>query len=289
LTTGRRLYRIPLRGASVVLGERTLVMGILNVTPDSFAGGAFGDAEAAVAHGLRLFEDGADWVDVGGESTRPGAEPVATGEELRRVLPVVEGLRRRGAGPISVDTTKAAVARAALDAGADLVNDVSGFGYDPAMATLVAERGVPAVLMHLRGRFAEVHRAPAYRDVMAEVIAELAAALGRAARAGVPRENTLVDPGIGFSKDAAHSLEALRRLPELQALDRPLLVGASRKSFIGHVLELPVERRLMGTAAAVASCVMLGAHVVRVHDAREMVEVVRVCDAIRGDAASRAA
>jgi dihydropteroate synthase len=289
LTTGRRLYRIPLRGAPLVLGERTLVMGILNVTPDSFAGGSATGLDAAVAHGLRLFEDGADWVDVGGESTRPGAAPVTAPEERRRVVPVVEALRRRGAGPISVDTTKAEVARAALDAGADLVNDVSGFGYDPAMATLVASRGVPAVLMHLRGRFAEIHRAPAYRDVMAEVAGELGAALARAEAAGVPREHTLVDPGIGFSKDPSHSLETLRRLPELQALDRPILVGPSRKSFIGHVLDLPVEGRLLGTAAAVASCVMLGAHVVRVHDVREMVEVVRVCDAIRGPAAGRAA
>ena len=289
MSTGRRLYRIPLRGAPVVLGERTLVMGILNVTPDSFAGGVGSGPGSAVAHGLRLFEDGADWVDVGGESTRPGAQPVAAEEERRRVVPVVEALRRRGAGPISVDTTKAEVARAALDAGADMVNDVSGFGYDPAMATLIASRGVPAVLMHLRGGFAEIHRAPAYRDVMAEVAGELEAALTRAERAGVPREHTLVDPGIGFSKDAWHSLETLRRLPELIALDRPILVGPSRKSFIGRVLDLPVERRLLGTAAAVASCVMLGAHVVRVHDVREMVEVVRVCDAIRGSAGGRAA
>ena len=272
-----------------MLGERTLVMGILNLTPDSFAGGTPKGADAAVAHGLRLFEEGADWVDVGGESTRPGASPVEAPEELLRVIPVVEELRRRGAGPISTDTTKAAVARAALDAGADLVNDVSGFGYDPAMAGLVARRGVPVVLMHLRGGPAEIHRAPAYRDVMGEVSAELGAALARAAAAGVPREHTLVDPGIGFSKDAGHSLETLRRLPELTALDRPLLVGPSRKSFIGRVLELPVERRLLGTAGAVAACVMLGVHVVRVHDVREMVEVVRVCDAIRGDAARRAA
>ena len=288
MTTERRLYRIPLRGASVVLGERTLVMGILNVTPDSLAGGTLG-AEEALARGLRLFEEGADWLDVGGESTRPGAEPVAAAEELRRVVPVIEALRRRGCGPLSVDTTKAEVAAAALDGGADIVNDVSGFGYDPAMAALVARRGVPAVLMHLRGGPAERHRAPAYADVMGEVKAELAAALGRAEAAGVARERTLVDPGIGFSKEAAHSLEALRRLPELAALDRPLLVGPSRKSFIGRVLDLPVERRLLGTAGAVAASVMLGAHVVRVHDVREMVEVVRVCDAIRGDAARRAA
>jgi dihydropteroate synthase len=273
----------------VVLGERTLVAGILNLTPDSFAGAGALEPEAALAQGLRLFEEGADWVDVGGESTRPGARPVAAAEEIRRVVPVIEALVRRGAGPISVDTTKAEVARAALDAGSDLVNDVSGFGYDPAMASLVAARGVPVVLMHLRGGFAEMHHAPAYRDVMGEIVAELKQALARAEQAGVAREMTLVDPGIGFSKDAAHSLEALRRLPELDVLERPVLVGPSRKSFIGRVLDLPVERRLMGTAAAVAACVMHGAHVVRVHDVREMVEVVRVCDAIRGSAAGRAA
>jgi dihydropteroate synthase len=287
LSAERRLYRVPIRGASVVLGERTLVMGILNVTPDSFAGSV--PLDNAVTHGLRLFEEGADWVDVGGESTRPGATPVPVDEERRRVVGVIEALARRGAGPLSIDTTKAAVAKAALDAGADIVNDVSGFGYDPAMAALVAKRGVPAVLMHLRGGFADVHEAPTYRDVMAEVTSELAETLARAERAGVPRDRTLVDPGIGFSKDASHSLETLRRLPELKALDRPILVGPSRKSFIGRVLDLPVERRLLGTAAAVASCVVLGAHVVRVHDVREMLEVVRVCDAIRGSAPGRAA
>jgi dihydropteroate synthase len=288
LITARRLFRIPLRGAPVVLGERTLVMGILNVTPDSFAGGLPGKDEA-VAHGLELFEQGADWLDVGAESTRPGARPVPAAEEIGRLVPVIEALRRCRCGPLSVDTTKAEVARAALDAGCDLVNDVSGFGYDPAMAGLVAERGVPAVLMHLRGSFGEMHQAPAYRDLMAELVAELRAALARAEAAGVAREHTLVDPGIGFSKDAGHSLEALRRLPELQALERPILVGPSRKSFIGRVLELPVERRLLGTAAAVAACVLNGAHVVRVHDVPEMLEVVRVCDAIRGEAAARAA
>ena len=265
-------------------------MGVLNVTPDSFSdGGRLAGVEAAVARGLRMFEEGADWVDVGGESTRPGAEAVAADEEALRVAPVVEGLRRRGAGPVSVDTTKASVAAAALDAGADLVNDVSAFGYDPAMASLVARRGVPAVLMHLRGGFGEMHRAPAYRDVMGEVVGELGSALARAEAAGVARERLILDPGIGFSKDAGHSLAALRRLAEMEALDRPVLVGPSRKSFIGAVLDLPVEGRLMGTAAAVAACVLLGAHVVRVHDVREMVEVVRVADAIRGDAAGRAA
>jgi dihydropteroate synthase len=264
-----------------VLGERTFVMGVLNVTPDSFSdGGRLPTAEAAVAHGLGLLESGADWVDVGGESTRPGAARVTSEEEIRRVVPVVEGLRRRGAGAISVDTTKATVARAALDAGADLVNDVSAFGLDPAMAPLVASRQVPAVLMHSRGGFEDRHREPAYRDVAAEVVSELGEVLARAEEAGVPREQVIVDPGIGFAKDAAHSLEALARLDALAALDRPVLVGPSRKSFIGKVLDLPVERRLMGTAAAVAACVLLGAHVVRAHDVAEMLEVVRVCDAI---------
>jgi dihydropteroate synthase len=281
---------MPIRGASTALGEQTLVVGVLNVTPDSFSdGGTLVSGDAAVAHGLALFEDGADWVDVGGESTRPGALPVPADEEARRVVPVIEGLRRRGAGPLSVDTTKAAVARSALDAGADLVNDVSAFGYDPGMAGLVAARGVPAVLMHLRGGFAQMHRSPAYRDVMDEIVAELEEAIARAEAAGVARDRLIVDPGIGFSKDAAHSLEAIRRIGELETLDRPVLVGPSRKSFIGKVLDLPVQRRLLGTAAAVAACVLGGAHLVRVHDVREMVEVVRVADAIRGDAAGRAA
>ncbi len=272
-------------------GAGPYLLGVLNVTPDSFSdGGRLADADAAIARGMELFAEGADWLDVGGESTRPGATQVAVEEETRRVAPVIEGLRRRGAGPLSVDTSKAAVARAALEAGADLVNDVSGFGYDPAMAPLLAARRVPAVLMHLRGGFAEMHRAPSYADVMGEIVSELGEALARAERAGVERRLLIVDPGLGFSKDAVHSLEALRRLPELGALDRPVLVGPSRKSFIGKLLDLPVERRLMGTAAAVASAVLLGAHVVRVHDVAEMVEVVRVADAVRGDpGAARAA
>jgi len=257
-------------------------MGVLNVTPDSFSdGSAFARVDDAVRHGLGMFEGGADVVDVGGESTRPGgAARVDAEEEARRVVPVIEALRRRGAGPLSIDTTKAEVARAALDGGADLVNDVSGFRFDAGMAPLVARRGVPAVLMHLRGDFDEMHRRPAYGDVMGEVKAELLEALRRGGEAGVERSAMIVDPGIGFAKDAEHSLEALRRLGELSALDRPVLVGPSRKSFIGKVLDLPVGERLMGTAAAVAACVFGGAHLVRVHDVREMAQVVRVCDAI---------
>lgn len=260
-------------------------MGVLNVTPDSFSDGACPDADGALARGLRLFEEGADIVDVGGESTRPGrATRVSAEEERRRVVPVIERLRAKGPGLLSVDTTKAEVARAALEAGADMVNDVSGFSFDPALAGVVAERGVPAVVMHLRGDFTTMHREPRYDDVMGEIVAELREGLARGERAGVPRDQLVVDPGIGFAKDAGHSIEALRRLPELEALDRPILVGPSRKSFIGKVLDLPVGERLMGTAGAVAASILGGAHLVRVHDVAEMVQVARMCDAILGSA-----
>jgi dihydropteroate synthase len=264
-------------------------MGVLNVTPDSFSdggrffpdGGGSCSPEAAAEHGLRLFAEGADIVDVGGESTRPGgAARVEAAEEVRRVVPVVKRLRAQGAGFLSVDTTRAEVAAAALDAGADLVNDVSGFRFDPGLAPLVARRGVPAVLMHLRGDFAGMHRRPSYDDVAGEVASELRERVEEARRAGVRDEQLILDPGIGFAKDAAHSLEVLSRLPELGALERPLLLGPSRKSFIGQVLDLPVGERLLGTAAAVAACVLGGAHLVRVHDVREMAQVARLCDAI---------
>ena len=259
-------------------------MGVLNVTPDSFSDGGLAEGPAqATRRGMSLFEEGADIVDVGGESTRPGDRiALSAEEEIRRVVPLIEALRHRGAGPLSVDTTKAAVAAAALDAGADIVNDVSGFTFDPRLASVVARHGVPAVVMHLRGDFAAIHREPSYQDVMGEVVAELRQRIGVAEAAGMSRAQLIVDPGLGFAKNAEHSLEVLRRLPEMDALDRPILVGPSRKSFIGKVLDLPVGERLMGTAAAVAASVLAGAHVVRVHDVRAMVEVARMCDAIRG-------
>lgn len=285
VTVARPRYRLPVRDGEVVLGERTWVMGILNATPDSFSdGGHFASPDAAIAHGLSLFEAGADVVDVGGESTRPGGGRVEPDEERRRVVPVIEGLRRRSAGLVCVDTSRTDVARAALDAGADLVNDVSGFRFEPGLARLVADRRVPAILMHLRGRFETMHEPNRYADLAGDVASELEAALRAAERAGVARSSVLVDPGLGFSKDAAQTLEMLRRLPELTQLGRPIVVGPSRKSFLGRVLGLPSGERLLGTAAAVAACVLAGAHVVRVHDVREMVQVARVCDAIRDDA-----
>jgi dihydropteroate synthase len=282
----RRRYRLTLRGQECVLGERTWVMGVLNVTPDSFSdGGRYGDEAAAVASGLAMFAAGADVVDVGGESTRPGAAASVDAQtEIGRVVPVVRALRARSTGWISVDTTKAAVAEAALAAGADMVNDVSALRYDPDLALLVARSGVPIVLMHSRGSFAEMHARPHYSDVAREIAAELGEALERAERAGIRPSQTLLDPGLGFAKDAAHSLDALRRLDELAVLERPLLVGPSRKSFIGTTLDRPVGERLMGTAAAVAAAVLGGAHVVRVHDVAPMRDVVRLCDALRGEA-----
>jgi dihydropteroate synthase len=256
-------------------------MGVLNVTPDSFSdGGLHTSADAAVAHGLRLFESGADILDVGGESTRPSAQRVPPGEERSRVVPVIEALRKRGAGPISVDTWKAEVARAALDAGADMVNDVSGLRFDPGLPALVAERGVPVVAMHSRGGFETMHDSPHYEDVMGEVASELRGVMDGARGAGIAPSQVILDPGIGFAKTFRHSLEVIRRLPELAPLGRPLLAGPSRKSFIGKVLDLGVGDRLMGTAAAVAACVLGGAHIVRVHDVFEMLSVVRLCDAI---------
>jgi dihydropteroate synthase len=257
-------------------------MGVLNVTPDSFSdGGRHATPEAALRRGLELFEAGADVVDVGGESTRPGATRVGAGEQTRRVAPVIEELRRRGPGLVSVDTTLAEVARAALDAGADLVNDVSGLRFDPELGGLVAGRGVPVVLMHLRGDFAGMHHEPRYADVLGEVAAELEAALGRALGCGIEREQVLLDPGVGFSKTAAHSLALLRGLGRLHALGRPLVVGPSRKSFIGSVTGKPAGERLYGTAAAVSAAVLAGAQVLRVHDVAEMAEVARVSEAIR--------
>ncbi len=257
-------------------GERTYVMGIVNCTPDSFAGDGLGyDTAAAVRRALQMREDGADIVDVGGESTRPGYEPVPAEEEMRRVLPVLRALARELDIPVSIDTAKAEVAQAALEAGACLVNDVTGLKGDPAMARVVAEYGVPAVVMHnQRGR--------PFRDVVADVLAGWQESLQVAAEAGVPPDRVILDPGFNFGWRPEHALEMLRRLGDLRrASGRPLLVGTSRKSTIGLVLGgLPPEERLEGTAATVALAIAQGADIVRVHDVREMARVARMADAI---------
>ena len=276
-------------GARLFEGPGPFVMGIVNATPDSFSdGGRFLAAGDAVDRALRLADEGADLVDVGGESTRPGSAPVPPDEELRRILPVVERLRARGFPlPISVDTSKGAVARAALAAGADLVNDVTGVS-DPELGRAVADAGAPLVVMHMRGTPADMTSRAVYRDVVGEIVAELAAALARAAASGVPRERTIVDPGLGFAKVAAQDLEVLGRLGELRALGRPILVGPSRKRFIGHVTGAPVAERLPGTLAAVVAAVLAGAELVRVHDVAPARQAALVAAAVR-DAAPGAA
>ncbi|MFT3915897.1 MAG: dihydropteroate synthase [Anaeromyxobacteraceae bacterium] len=269
--------------ARTLAGPGPFLMGVVNATPDSFSdGGRYLAAADAVAHGLRLAGEGADLLDVGGESTRPGSARVPEAEQIARVVPVVEGLRARGlALPISVDTTRAAVARAALEAGADLVNDVSGLSDDPALGAVVAAAGAGLVLMHMRGTPADMQTRAVYGDVVLEVAAELRLALGRAEAAGVPADLVVLDPGIGFAKTAAQSVELLARVRELRALGRPLLVGPSRKSFIGQLTGAPVEDRLPGTLAAVAQCVLAGVELLRVHDVAPARQAARVARAVR--------
>jgi dihydropteroate synthase len=279
----RRHYSIPLpRRAPLQLGARTLVMGIINVTPDSFAdGGVRFDVQRAVDDGLRMIADGADILDIGGESTRPGAEPVPAAEELRRVLPVVERLADAGV-PVSIDTYKAGVAREAIARGAVIVNDISGLQFDPGLGEVIAGTGAAVVLMHNRGRSREMYREAVYADVPAEIADELEQAVGRATAAGVARDAIIVDPGLGFAKRAAHSYEALARLDTLARLGRPILSGPSRKSFLNAAIgEKPAGEREWATAGAVAASVLLGAHIVRVHGVAQMVDVVRVLDMIR--------
>ena len=258
-------------------------MGVVNVTPDSFAdGGLRLDPARAVADALAMEADGADIVDIGGESTRPGAEALPASEELARVLPVLDGLVGQVRVPVSIDTYKADVARAALDRGASIVNDISGLRYDPTLGRVVAERGAVLVLMHNRGRSRNMYREATYRVVMEEVSAELAASVDDAVAAGVSRERLILDPGLGFAKRADESSTALAQLDALASLDRPLLVGPSRKSFLEAALgKAPPEERDWGTAAAVTAAVFLGAHIVRVHRVREMAQVVKVADLVR--------
>ncbi len=269
-------------GARLFEGPGPFLMGVVNATPDSFSdGGRYLALDAAVAQAERLAEEGADLVDLGGESTRPGAAAVDAGEERRRVVPVVERLRARGFRlPISVDTGKGEVARAALEAGADLVNDVTGLG-DPALAAAVAAAGVPVVVMHMRGTPADMDRRATYADLLGEVAAELRQGMARAAAAGIPEERIILDPGLGFAKTPAQTVELLARVGALRALGRPLLVGPSRKRFIGELTGAPVEARLPGTLAAVTACVLAGVELIRVHDVAPARQAALVAAALR--------
>ena len=285
----------PLRidGKDFLWGARTYVMGILNITPDSFSGDGLRQTQEPVAAALEqarhFVEAGADFLDVGGESTRPGSEPVSAEEEQGRVIPVVEALAAEFDLPISIDTYRAATAAAALDAGADLVNDVWGLRADPALGPLVAERGVPIILMHSRskpanaevqeqlgGRYVGVE----YDDLLEDIKRELLESVSLAHNAGIPDEHIILDPGIGFGKTVDQNLELLDRTQEICALGYPVLIGSSRKSFIGYTLDLPPDQRVEGTAATIAVAIACGADIVRVHDVEEMVRVARMTDAI---------
>jgi dihydropteroate synthase len=257
------------------------VMGVLNLTPDSFSdGGAYATLDQALAHARELVEQGADLIDVGGESTRPGAREVSVAEELDRVLPFVREAAAQLGVPVSVDTRKARVAAAALKAGASIVNDVSGLAHDPDMAAVVAEHGAGVVLMHMRGTPYDMRTRARYDDVTAEVAKELNCGLARALDAGIDREHVVLDPGFGFAKTAEHSLALLERLDELSHLGYPLLVGPSRKSFLGHVLDVPPHERVAGTVAACVLAYERGARIFRVHDVRPVAQALAVAHAV---------
>ena len=279
--SARRRFVFTLPRAKLVLGPRTLLMGVLNVTPDSFSdGGRFFDPDKAAAHALAMQRAGADLIDIGGESTRPGSTGVSAAVELRRVLPVLRRLRGRLRVPISIDTAKADVAEAALQAGAQMINDITGLRADPRLAEVAAHHRVPLVLMHIRGTPRTMQKIPFARNILRDVEEGLRRSVERALRAGVRRRQLLIDPGLGFGKTAEQNYEIIQRLRRLARFRLPILIGPSRKTFIGKALgNAPAGDRLLGTAAAVTASILAGAHIVRVHDVREMAEVARVADA----------
>jgi dihydropteroate synthase len=262
---------------------KTYIMGILNVTPDSFSdGGVHFDKSAAIESALRMIEDGADIIDIGGESTRPGSDPVPLEEELRRVIPVIDALSARVSAPISIDTYKAEVARNALSAGAAVINDISGLRFDPEMPEVVAEHKVPVIIMHIKGTPRDMQVNPVYDALIPEILDYLRESMELAEKSGVKRDMIIIDPGIGFGKTFDHNLEIINNLNEFTVLGNPVLIGPSRKAFIGKILgDAPSGERIEGTAAAVAVSIMRGANIVRVHDVKEMAKVAKVVDAIK--------
>jgi len=263
--------------------KKTAVMGILNVTPDSFSdGGRHYALDAAIESALQMEADGADIIDIGGESTRPGADPVDLDTELKRVIPVIKALRKKTDIPISIDTYKSAVARKALAAGADLVNDISAMTFDPEMAATVAEFNAAVCLMHIKGTPRNMQQNPWYGNLIDEILHFLNSAINRATAAGIPRNKIIIDPGIGFGKTVADNYTILRYLKEFESLGQPILVGLSRKSLIGKLLDLPVDQRLAGSLAGLAAAIINGAAIVRVHDVRESVHAATIADTIAG-------
>ncbi len=258
-------------------------MGILNVTPDSFSdGGKFDTPEQAASHASKMIEDGADIIDIGGESTRPGAEPVSIDEELNRTIPVIEAIRDQSDCIISIDTYKSKVAESALDAGANMVNDISGLTFDEGMASLVAEKETPVVIMHIKGTPLDMQKEPHYEDLMEEIKDYFTAQIAKAKEAGIPNTNIILDPGIGFGKRLEDNFELIRELKQICAMEYPILIGPSRKSFIGTVLNLPITERLEGTLASITAGVMNGARIVRVHDIMAVRRTIATTEKIMG-------
>ncbi len=277
----RYLLKLP-RGRSITLGEKTVVMGILNVTPDSFSdGGLFYNLDRAVERAKELISEGAHIIDIGGESTRPFSEPIPLEEELRRTIPVIEAIRSFSDIPISIDTTKAEVALRAIEAGADIINDVSALRFDPDMASVASETKVPVVLMHMLGTPKTMQENPHYECLFGEILAFLQERIDYAVKHGISRDQIIVDPGIGFGKTVEHNLRLIRNLHYFHILERPILLGASRKRFIGSVLNEPVENREIGTAAVNTVGILAGAHIVRVHDVKTQIKAIVMADAIR--------
>ena len=285
----RKKFRLRLPSRVLLLGERTLVMGVLNVTPDSFSdGGLYLDPAKALARALEIERAGADILDIGGESTRPGSAAISAADELARVLPVLEGLRGRLKIPISIDTCKASVGEQAVAAGAEVLNDVTALRADPALAEVARRHRLPIVLMHMRGEPRTMQKGPFARHVVRDVAHGLRAAVARARKAGLAKSQIVLDPGIGFGKSYGQNLELLAYLTDLARLGYPLLVGTSRKSFLGHALGgAPEDQRQWATAATVAASILAGAHIVRVHDVAEMVQVARVTDLVLAARAAR--
>ena len=263
--------------------KKTYIMGILNVTPDSFSdGGLYFDKSTAVKRAFRMVEEGADMIDIGGESTRPGSEPVTIEEELRRTIPVIESLSKKTTIPLCIDTYKSEVAKRALDAGASMVNDISGLRFDPKMPKVVSEYKVPAVIMHIRGTPRDMQQNPVYEALIPEIMDYLRTGMIIARQAGISEDMIVIDPGIGFGKTFDHNLQIIHNLQEFTLLRKPILIGPSRKAFIGRILgDVPVTERLEGTAAAVAISIMNGANIIRAHDVKEIVKVAKVADAIK--------
>jgi dihydropteroate synthase len=277
-------YRFHIRGIDFDFLSRTHIVGILNVTPDSFSdGGLFFDSTKAIEHGLLMVEEGADIIDIGGESTRPGSEPVPEEQEIERVVPVIERLSREVKTPLSIDTCKARVADAALAAGASMINDISGMTFDPQMMSVAHKHAATVVLMHMKGTPRTMQQNPQYDNVIREVFEFLNIQTEKAREHGI--RQIIVDPGIGFGKNLGQNLDLMKGLKTFSLLGCPVLVGPSRKSFIGKLLDLPVEERLEGTAAAVTACILHGAHIVRVHDVKQMKRVACVADALKGSVA----